>query len=352
MFNRNVVMLVVIILSLCSYNIAVAQTTMSADVQGTLKTFEKKWKEYIQALGNVEGIKRIQYKLNGEVDNEFAMKFICLYPLMIDERGQYNNYDSVACYGKKYDFVLSKSEDNKWIIKRISCEPSNKKLADLSFPIYRGNTSNLDPSGHQIFVTLAVGLFGIDASVNLPYMVSSENFVVKEFRKTERNGITGFLLDFDFSMALPEEIKKSPNFSSKLKGYSLHGNLFLVTDYFLVSEGELHLEYLNFSKRAKVNISYDTKTYKVPLPQKYYQSVESTYQDGKKYFNDSIYSFDMHETNPKDIKRFNLTAYGLPEYDCGNLRESSGSRIRYIVMGLGLLLIGISAWLMIRKRQR
>jgi hypothetical protein len=350
MFKKKIELLLtlVIVIVVNFFNIAAAQTTVD------LKVLEKKWTEYIQALGTVEGIRTTQYKVNGKADQDHTTNFVCLYPLLIDSRGPHNDYDGASVFGRNYHFTLTKSEDKKWVIKNITCESSNKKITDMTFPVYLGSSWKSDPVGYQIFITLAVGLFGIDANVNLPYMISNENFVVKEFRKAEKNGIDGYILNFDFSLPdFPEVVKNDPDFANnKLKKFSLQGNLFLTTDYFLVAEGEFNFEYLDFTRKAKVNISYDKETYKVPLPRNYHQIIESTHTDNKKYVYEHTYSFDLYETNPKDRKRFTLSAYGLPEYECRTTQDIRIDRTRYILIGLGLLLTGLGILLIIRKRMK
>jgi hypothetical protein len=62
------------------------------------------------------------------------------------------------------------------------------------------------------------------------------------------------------------------------------------------------------------------------------------------------YSFEnLRPTDPKDIKRFTLSHYGLPEPDFDNSRRTD--RVRYILIGLGAILIVIALWRMIQKRR-
>ena len=48
------------------------------------------------------------------------------------------------------------------------------------------------------------------------------------------------------------------------------------------------------------------------------------------------------------FEEFTLSHYGLPEPDFGDHRPN---RMRYIIMAVGLLMIGIGAWRMIQKRR-
>jgi hypothetical protein len=352
MFNKNILLVIVFAL-IWFINVTIAQDNNA----NLIKTFETKWLEYLHSLGNVEGIIHYQYKANGKVNYDFTNEFVCSYPLLIDNRGDYNNYNSAEVFGKDYQFSLTKPKDTKqWIINTILYEPADKKLENWSFPVYLAEPPSYinDRVGYNIFNTLGVGLFGIDSGANLPFMISKKEFSIKEFHKTVKNGIDGYILNFEFSIPdFPEAVKKRADYSNHLewKNFSLNGKLFLTTDYFLISEGEFHLEYLSFTQNANVSILYDIETYKTPLPKNYSIKIESNdYQNKKNNKNilENLLSFDLRETNPKNTERFTLSHYGLPEPDFGERRTN---RVRYIIIGIGILMMAISAWRMIQKRR-
>jgi hypothetical protein len=62
------------------------------------------------------------------------------------------------------------------------------------------------------------------------------------------------------------------------------------------------------------------------------------------------FSFEnLCPTNTKDLKRFALSHYGFPEPDFDNSQRTN--RVRYILMGLGIIMILFAIWRMIQKRR-
>lgn len=342
-----------------------SQDLRNDEYVGKTEGLKKKWKEYLHSLGTVEGVIQNQYKRNGKIDSDFSMEYVCMYPLWIDNRcdllnHDQNDYDTVSVVGKNYRFSLRRPKGDKdWFIKEIEFEPANKKLATWNFPIYLADppSHREDPVGYNIFNTLGVGLFGLDSAVNLPYLLSSEWFIINEMKEIEQDGMKQLHLSFEFVLPdFPEVVKKMPDFAKQSldwKRYTLTGKMILITDYFLVSEAKLHLAYLSFTRDDNIKITYDTETYKTPLPKSYYVFTEyNDYKNGIRTQNTSeqIQNFNLHETKPKDIKRFTLSAYGLPEPDFDNSRRTN--RVRYILIGLGAIMIGIALWQMIQKNRK
>jgi hypothetical protein len=176
-------------------------------------------------------------------------------------------------------------------------------------------------------------------------------------KEIEQDGMKQLHLSFEFVLPdFPEVVKKMPDFAKQSldwKRYTLTGKMILITDYFLVSEAKLHLAYLSFTRDDNIKITYDTETYKTPLPKSYYVFTEyNDYKNGIRTQNTSeqIQNFNLHETKPKDIKRFTLSAYGLPEPDFDNSRRTN--RVRYILIGLGAIMISIALWQMIQKNRK
>jgi hypothetical protein len=261
--------------------------------------------------------------------------------------------------GKDYQFSLRKAYgSNLWTINKLDFGKSDKKLHTWNFPVYLANPPSFqeDPAGYTIFNTLGVGLFGIDSSANLPYLILSEWSTIKEMKEVDHDGIKQLQLSFEFVMPdFPEAVKKMSEFekqSSSWKYYTVIGKVTLITNYFLISEAKFHWEYISFTRDDDVKITYDTEIYRTPLPKSYYVfSEHNDYKNGTwiKNTSEQILEFDLRETNPKNVKRFTLSAYGLPEPDFDNSRRTN--RVRYILMGLGAILILIALWRIIQKRR-
>jgi len=197
----------------------------------------------------------------------------------------------------------------------------------------------IDLSGYRIFNTVGVGLFGIDSDPNLPYMVASEWINIHEISLVEKEGTEQLQMLFDY----------------KRGKYSMQGKVFLTTDFFLVTEGEFHVESSLGVEDVQIKIEYDNETYKVPLPKNRYKKEISdlTYRD--KHFEgvlETEQTFDLKETEPESFKYFDLPGYGMPPLDFG-VRPSG--RIRYILMAVGILMIvfalGRMYWLYRKNRK-
>lgn len=321
---------------------------------GLIVKIKSKWEDYIQSLGNIEGKIRYQYKDDGKISYDFSNEFVCLYPLLLDMRGPHDHFDSARVVGKKYSFSLSRPNPSEgWVVKEIEQNTENTSSNKLSFPIYLSENYKDDPVGYDIFNTLGVGLFGMDSSVNLPYIFSTEWVVINEIQESEQGNNKQINISFEFNMPnFPDTVKKLPDFSNnsnKWHKFSLMGKIVLVTEYFLVSEAEYQLKYLSQTKNAKIKLSYDLDKYKIPLPKDYHATIESQDNNGSNRNTiENIQQFYLKETNPKSSKRFTLSAFGLPEPFFGEQRVN---RIRYAFMSLGGILIVLALWQMYKKRE-
>ena len=140
-------------------------------------------------------------------------------------------------------------------------------------------------------------------------------------------------------------------FDYERENFSLKAKVYLTTDFFLVSEGEFHVESWLGVEDVQIKIDYDSETYKVPLPKKYYSKNIYNLTVGEEHHEGVLEKerlFNLKETNPKDNSRFTLSAFGLPEPDFGGHRTN---RFHYVFIGIGLLMFGTGAWRMVQKRR-
>jgi hypothetical protein len=367
-FEINKYLLFCVMFVIVCFNSAVySQNFDNVKISEKKEELKKKWQEYLHSLGTVEGTMQYLRKRNGNVEGDFLMECVSMYPLWLDQRScgtilkreEDDSYDSVGVTGKDYQFSLRRAYGTKnWTINELKFGKSDKKLHTWKFPVYLANPPSFqeDPAGYNIFSTLGVGLLGITSSANLPYLILSEWCTIKEMKEVDQDGMKQLQLSFEFIMPdFPEEVKKTPEFekqSSSWKRYTVIGKVTLITNYFLISEAKFHWEYMSGAKDADVKITYDTETYRTPLPKRYYVFTEhNNYSSGTRIQNTSelLEEFDLRETKPKNVKRFTLSAYGLPEPDFDNSRRTN--RVRYILMGLGAILILIALWRIIQKRR-
>jgi hypothetical protein len=364
--NKYLLFFVMFVIA-CFNSVIYSQNFDNAKISEKKEELKTKWQEYLHSLGTVEGTMQYLRKRNGNIEGDFLMECVSMYPLWIDHRSpgtllkreEEDNYDSVGVTGKDYQFSLRKAYGSKiWTINELKFGKSDKKLSTWNFPVYLANPPSFqeNPVGYNIFSTLGVGLFGIDSSANLPYLIFSEWCTIKEMKEVDQDGIKQLQLSFEFVMPdFPEAMKKVPEFkkeSSIWKHYTVIGKVVLITNYFLISEAKFHFEYMSFTRDIDIKITYDTEIYRTPLPKRHYVFSETNnYSSGARKTNTSelIQEFDLRETNPKNVRRFILSAYGIPEPDFDNSRRTN--RVRYILMGLGAILIGIALWRMIQKRR-
>jgi hypothetical protein len=283
----------------------------------------KRWSKYLHALGSVEGMGTYRYFRNGELENEFTLTVVCHYPLFAQIGGQIDGgTNSVSAMGANYDFRLERENPtDAWIIENIS--EIGKELPSLDswkFPEHFPLDDRVkDSVGYSIFNTLGVGLWADNSLQNLPDIFAKVNFKVNRAEFTERDRKKQLFLDFDYTYAdFPQHHKENISFDFKnnphWKPFSLKAQVWLETDYFLITKGTFHSVYLDGECHATVECEYDCQTYKVPLPRRYKLVERYDYRDDKlKGVLETRIDFDLRETNPKDPKRFTLSAYGIPE---------------------------------------
>lgn len=324
--------------------------------QNYREIFPKRWIEYLHALGAVEGKLFYRYTRNGQNDGEFISEFICYYPLLADILGlQQGGADDVTVTGRTYFFRLERETANDaWVIERLNKRPNSKRLQDWTFPRHFHTDFNDagDPVGYSIFNTLGVGLFASRSLPNLPDIFQSEFFRVNKIEFLEVEGKKQVFLDFDYTYPdLPEDIQGADELKNHpdWKPFSLQGQVWLETDYYLIVKGKFHTVFLSEEHQTTVECDYDCNTYKIPLPKKYRRVSQYDFKDDQiKGTLETNIEYDLRETNPKDAKRFTLSAFGLPEPDFGGRRMSL---LRIVLMVVGAILIATGAWQMYQKRR-
>lgn len=331
-----------------------SQVTSGTLASDYVVKFRRQWQSYLHALGSIEGTERIIESRPNGTSRDFMISVIYLYPKLVDSRGlpgEQMEPIKVTATNEKYRFEINRgTSDDPWEIRYITGldDSTVVKPTDWKFPEqFADPPSHLEnPIGYTIFNTLGVGLFTEDSTTSLPYLVSQPGFHITEFSVDQlSNDIT---MSFIYKMDdFPESTKNLTDFPNhpEWKKFKLEGTVILTTDYFLISHGIFHREFLDGELDIELQCFYDMETYRVPLPKTFSHKL-STKEKGVTVEEERI--FDLKETNPKDNSRFTLSAYGLPEPDFGGHRPS---RLRYIIFGIGLLMLVIGAWRMIHKRR-
>jgi len=216
-----------------------------------------------------------------------------------------------------YSFEIQKSNnDDRWAVNRLESSKNPLKIVDvltgdLMYPVtIQNNMSLLDYTN-------------IDG-------VIFQNF-------QEADGAEGSIVSCD--MILPKNCIDKNGDEIRLESISLS---FIPSMYAWIPV-EMTLDYNDgFKQILKRDKFVDFNDIKIP------QNVSWHFQnaEGKRLLECSI----EYRLEPSDVQKdeFYLSYYGLPEPDFGGHRQN---RIRYIVLGIGLLMLGIGVWRMIQKRR-
>jgi len=328
-------------------------------LQNYREILPKRWLEYLHALGQVEGKNFRRYVRNGIKESESIDQIVCLFPLFLETRDTEKGESfAVKVDGKNYSFYLERNNPNdKWTLERNEMVSSDTPLDSWQFPKHF-STEGLEVAGYDIFITLGHGLFADGATVNLPEILKSKYFKAHQVKFIENEGKRQLFIDFDYIHdGFPERLKNNKswfehNYRSEWKPFSLRGQVYLETEYYLISKATFHTQYLADEYHSEVECEYDCNTYRVPLPKKYKLITRYDYFIGdeecrKQGVVETYIDFDLRETNPKDPKRFTLSAFGLPEPDFGPRRMSL---FRIVMMSLGGIMVLLALWLMYLKR--
>lgn len=315
-----------------------------------------RWTKYLHALGSIEGIKKYCDKGNGVICSEFTNHIVYLYPYLLEKRNSKNGSEYARVFGNRYDFCIQRDNSTvPWAIERLEIKPEHRDLNSWTFPEHYGSSQD-DLVGYNIFNFSGVGLFADKSTPNLPDIFRSNHLKILKMETIENEGKKQIHLEFDYSYDhFPEKLTQQKQFENYRKNnpniqyFSLKAEVVLETDYYLISKGKFHTIWLSEEWDSDVECEFDMTAHKVPLP-KHYKRITRHPSKLKRTPNISelTIDFDLHETNPKDDKRFTLSAFGLPEPDFSERRPS---RIRFILMFLGAALIGTGLWQMYKKRQ-
>jgi hypothetical protein len=313
-----------------------------------------RWMEYLHALGTVEGTWHWRCFRDGQPEGGSKDEFVCLYPLFREGKIPTETSTFAEVYNSRYFFTLArKTPTDGWSIQRLEIKQNDRKIDNWTFPKHFVlQPSHLeDLTGHNIFIRIGVGLFVGGPDPNLADIIQSEFFKVNKIELFEIDGKKQIFLDFDYNRGFPPGWKKLPGFTPEPHWvpYSMQGKVWLETDYYLIVKGEFHRVFMADKEVIKIECEYDYSTYKVPLPKKYKKINHYDFKDDKmKGVFETYTDFDLRETNPKDKKRFTLSAFGIPEPEFEPQRIS---RFRFFLMLFGGALTLFALWRMYKNRK-
>jgi hypothetical protein len=327
------------------------------------------WNQYLQKMGNMQGDISKSYSKNGEIVYEATKRVYFCYPHVAREalhaglKGQDKNRRGfgVGVSGKLYQFHLS--TDNKeiksydeiknikdWLVKEVSpITPEQKSLSKrLYFPSISEDDlikNPYDRIGNGICEDLGT-MFLLEQPFYLPSFILQDEFIISKVEK-----ITHKENEFDDTIRVvfsfySQNGKKYPTLITDQPFFKMEGELLLSTKFYLITKGQIATHYGNLKNTISIDCKYNVDDKDFPLPISYTST--QTLFDGSHYVVNFSFK-NISPTDTKNTKRFTLSHYGLREPDFG---DQLVNRSRYVIIVLGLLLIGLGLLSAIIKRMK
>jgi hypothetical protein len=294
------------------------------------------WKQYIRNLSKSNVILISKNLQNGEVVGEVKSNYYLLYPCNVKEYSA-DGKDIVRCAGTNYSFLLEKNVDSRdWQLTDIMFFDDNKPTLfdwENSLDGELTDSNLLKRNFRYVQNEIAQGIL-IWGGTYLPSIVKLPEFKIKNIYLESIGGIDKVHIDYEFE-PVPE---KYETFSVR------SGTLILHQKSWLIESGKFDLELSGVRLHYTVQYVYEYNDFEMPTLIK--RVLSNSY---KNIDYSSIFELNIKPDDPILPSRFTLSHYGLPEPDFDNSRRTN--RVRYILMGLGAILIGIALWRMIQKRR-
>jgi hypothetical protein len=249
---------------------------------------------------------------------------------IFNENGQFQK-TKIRCANPNYCFVLNALPDNDehWMVSEMQQQNNEEKFNmvvkhEMSY-------------GSLSFLCVPYSLSGIP----LWEIINDKNFSITNILPYEDN--TDFV-KMQFTWVMPKDLVPN-NMSQQIQGDIVFNPMF---------QWRIERQFITLStiqnsgnQRISVDIQPEYHTTKEGVS---YISIIKTY---RKYADNisPVYIAKVGTVSfvPNNEKIFTLSHYGLPEPDFGERRTN---RVRYMIIGIGILMMIIGAWRMIRERRK
>jgi hypothetical protein len=316
------------------------------------------WKKYLTNFkSGVEGNVKIQVFRSEKLEHEYNCYIIRQKNWSLAEISNLQkNSEIVNSFSQNYFFKIHRSNQDQWSIDFVEKNSPDGELNNLENYVFpTGKEKIMREFRDYVCRFYLLKCLALQANTFLPTLMELPEFNIEQIEKIQKDGINYYSIKFSFTpkdgndvikqkkssiqnnnnnvvSELPEGLIKYPQI------FVRNGSLLLTMDYLLIKEAEV--EILNQGKHKIIcNYKYEND---IPFISEYILKYnEGNYEEK--------YSFDLNLTTNQNPKRFTLSHYGFPEPDFDNSRRIN--RVRYILMGLGAILIGIALWRMIQKRR-
>jgi hypothetical protein len=332
-FGKFVVIFLLIIFYGISSNIVASEKDF-----GQIKSeIVQQWRVYLKNIPSHECVcnKRILGQVKEDIRFESIYRFkYGGYPNFSFERKNGELLKNITSTNKRYLFRLRKESDENWIISELD----NNDVSEYNdISIFIDNTKGTDffVKNYNLLTSIAPGL--VLFRTWLPDVFLSQDFQIEEINN---------IIDDGGDEILEVIYKYEPSTEHGYRNIR-SGTLYLLKNhYYLVKKANFDYFDTSFTPRDSANLvnefSFENpffpalrkQTIKVP------KGIEGAW----------ILILEINEIilNNFPQSEFTLSHYGLPEPDFGERRIN---RIRYIIMGVGLLLIGWGLWRLIQKQR-
>jgi hypothetical protein len=293
------------------------------------------WKEYLHLVSSYQGEAITKTTYQGS-ESTFKYDFWADYPNFLGNGGTEGNVEKFTGFNKKYTFRIKRNQGENWSVDYIEQLNDLSPSLDWSFAANSGNDNRAaKETGQKIASATAQGLL-----LNLDWLpfIFEENGM--QIKKADR-----IVIDGENSVRITFIYEPSINNKNTL---IRRGEIFLLPDrYWLIKKAALMGKESSASETllpAEVSNVYEDVE-GIPLLVKQQIKIEGS--NGKKCTIETLRN-NLKKTSVP-FSYFTLSHYGLPEPDFDNSRHIN--RVRYILMGLGTIMILIALWRIIQKRR-
>jgi hypothetical protein len=329
--------LICLVVTLCFHSCLYSQENRSEHTEKIFLEMKNGWKSYLQHINKHEIEVVTTTKSIGEtIDDTNICHILVNLPMLVREITFTDTSQSVQAFNSNYTFSLKKANE-EWNVKDIMMPLETLGQTDqLIFPDF--SQSSLKDSANHLAVFTAVKGLMLSHVDFLPVIADKPEFQLKSFRYFEENGIR--LLNIEYTYEPTQFLS-----NQLVRG----GNVILIPDlFFLIKSADVNYVEPGKQQRihAKIFNEYEFTKSNFPYLKKHKRVI-----NGIEYNNFTIETICTKFIPVENLpdSRFTLSHYGLPEPDFGERRTN---RIRYIIIGIGILMMAIGAWRMIQKRRK
>ena len=304
------------------------------------ENLSNQWQACLVSWSNTEGTiqRRDQWtwKNDKKVENA-AYTIINSYPYTLAE-----NETSVVVSGKKYNFSLSrKTASDQWIIDTLTAKTQQTlKHSAIQFPSLSAEAPT-DKEALSVCSQLAVGLQLDQNFIYLPSLWATDTLVIDQHKVIKVGEDNSHYIKFHCTVKSPHTYTW---IAAPEDDFDIQGELWLVTDYFLISRANVTFNLKNNPWKLHQTCTYQTNAKGIPLPLDFYCRAEL-----QTHIYEQTKHFEINTIDSVLPSRFTLSYYGFPEPDFSNHRDK---RLRYILVTIAFGMIVFAITFKIIKRNR